>query len=98
MCIRDRSTHLARSYHHLFPVGNYRPIPWEEVTDASPPACFACALPFPPKPAETGGESVPDESALAPSSRYKCLKCTHEFCLECDAFVQEQLHTCPGCT
>ena len=92
------STHLARSYHHLFPIGNYRPIPWEEVTDASPSACFACALPFPPKPAETGGESVPDESALAPSSRYKCLKCTHEFCLECDAFVQEQLHTCPGCT
>lgn len=23
------STHLARSYHHLFPVQNYEPVPWE---------------------------------------------------------------------
>jgi len=24
------STHLARSYHHLFPVPNYKPLPWSE--------------------------------------------------------------------
>lgn len=24
------STHLARSYHHLFPVPNYEPLPWSE--------------------------------------------------------------------
>lgn len=93
------STHLARSYHHLFPVGNYRPVTWESVTESSAPACFACEVPFPSK-AEASADDAPvaDDSALAPSSRYRCLRCTREFCLECDAFVQEQLHTCPGCT
>ena len=26
------STHLARSYHHLFPVQNYEPVAWEAVS------------------------------------------------------------------
>ncbi|WFD44051.1 hypothetical protein MPSI1_002716 [Malassezia psittaci] len=92
------STHLARSYHHLFPVANYQPVQWESVTNASNAACFSCAVPFPPKPTTLPSKTDSEESTLAPSSRYRCLNCKQEFCLECDAFVQEQLHTCPGCT
>ncbi|EPQ27140.1 uncharacterized protein PFL1_05421 [Pseudozyma flocculosa PF-1] len=140
------STHLARSYHHLFPVGNWLAVPWEAVTPASNPNCFSCNLPFPPKPdpaqapthanghanasasasasanangstatssssqaaatvaakakAPNGARAVVgavDESGLAPSSRYACSRCRTHFCLECDAFVHEQLHVCPGC-
>ena len=93
------STHLARSYHHLFPVQNYEPVAWEAVSTTSPSNCFACAFPFPPRPSNLDETShVVMDSTLAPSSRYMCPKCHQHFCLECDAFVQEQLHTCPGCT
>ncbi|PWZ03595.1 Ssl1-domain-containing protein [Testicularia cyperi] len=147
------STHLARSYHHLFPVGNWTPVNWEEVTSTSPPACFSCNLDFPPKPdldpqsemhlqnrtasttrtsaaattattttttatsaaaAAATSASKPksqasataksqaaakalQEAGLSPSSRYRCTRCHTHFCLECDAFVHEQLHVCPGC-
>ncbi|KAJ9474060.1 RNA polymerase II transcription factor [Pseudozyma hubeiensis] len=33
------STHLARSYHHLFPVPNWKAVPWTAVTLDSAPAC-----------------------------------------------------------
>ncbi|KAN0063788.1 hypothetical protein ACQY0O_003838 [Thecaphora frezii] len=114
------STHLARSYHHLFPIGNWLAVPWDAVTADSQPNCFSCNLAFPPKPAEgsssdaataaaaakkatapNGAKAVTgpavDESGLSPSSRYACSRCNSHFCLECDAFVHEQLHVCPGC-
>ena len=97
------STHLARSYHHLFPVPNWKAVPWTDVstnptsTDA---ACFSCNLPFPSR--EMGERSAAankalEEAGLSASSRYRCGRCAHDFCLECDAFVHEQLHVCPGC-
>lgn len=92
------STHLARSYHHLFPVENYVPLGWDAVDHDAPPACFSCGVPF---PSAEGKEKTPaplDAAAIAPSSRYRCPRCSNHFCLECDAFVQEQLHLCPGCT
>ncbi|KAL4402186.1 transcription factor TFIIH holo complex protein [Malassezia pachydermatis] len=92
------STHLARSYHHLFPVQNYEPVPWSAVYDKSPAACFACAWQFPPKSDDDNTSMPSGDSTLSPSSRYACPKCQHHFCLECDAFIQEQLHSCPGCT
>ncbi|WFD33224.1 hypothetical protein MCUN1_000037 [Malassezia cuniculi] len=95
------STHLARSYHHLFPVENYVPLGWDMVSADSPAACFSCSVPFPKMPTQgADAESAPplDAAAIAPSSRYRCPRCRREFCLECDAFVQEQLHLCPGYT
>lgn len=48
------STHLARSYHHLFPLQNWKTVSWSRAT--SPPQrhktiCFACQTPFPSPPA-----------------------------------------------
>lgn len=42
------STHLARSYHHLFPLRNWVEVPWAEAAGST--ACFACQCPFPAPP------------------------------------------------
>lgn len=83
------SPHLARSYHHLFPI-----IPFDEVSDKVlhdprhqlPKVCFGCqeSLIIPGK-----GNS--------PGIRVSCPKCKHHFCLDCDIYIHESLHNCPGC-
>jgi transcription initiation factor TFIIH subunit 2 len=42
------STHLARSYHHLFPLKGWVEVPWSEASKSA--ACFACLAPFPVVP------------------------------------------------
>jgi transcription initiation factor TFIIH subunit 2 len=76
------STHLARSYHHLFPLRSFR-----EVKPSRPLAefCFSCQQPFP----KVHGDG--------PTSRYACPKCNQQFCIDCDLFCHETLHNCPGC-
>jgi len=48
-----QSTHLARSYHHLFPLRNYEAVAWEEVKgrEGERGECRACLMPFPGVPA-----------------------------------------------
>lgn len=88
------STHLARSYHHLFPLRNWTEVPWSEAFRST--ECFACQRQFPPAPSsemwldKTGREAVN-------SSRYQCIECHHQFCIECDLFAHEIVHNCPGC-
>lgn len=69
------SPHLARSYHHLFPVTSFK-----ELALAEPRACFACTAPL-------------DSGATA----YECPQCSQYFCLECDIYIHDNLHNCPGC-
>ena len=77
------SPHLARSYHHLFPVP-----PFEEASapegDAAP-ACFGC------------GDALRGEEGAARGVVLRCPRCTNLFCFSCDNFVHEALHNCPGC-
>jgi transcription initiation factor TFIIH subunit 2 len=28
---------------------------------------------------------------------YVCEKCKQTFCMDCEIFIHESLHTCPGC-
>ncbi|XP_062016910.1 general transcription factor IIH subunit 2 [Rosa rugosa] len=81
------SPHLARSYHHLFPI-----VPFDEVSlslfidqqNKLPKACFGC-----------------QQSLLGlgnkPGLRVSCPKCKQHFCLDCDIYIHESLHNCPGC-
>ena len=72
------SPHLARSYHHLFPVPPYEELP--EGGDGVGGACFGCGV-------ATGGTA----GAL------RCPRCARAFCFQCDNYVHEALHNCPGC-
>ncbi|KAI8089180.1 Ssl1-like-domain-containing protein [Halteromyces radiatus] len=72
------SPHLARSYHHLFPVDNF-----DEIRQPGHfTHCSSCLVPF-------------DKNDLA--GQFTCPKCKHEFCADCDLFIHEVLHNCPGC-
>lgn len=81
------STHLARSYHHLVPLNDFKDVPVAPKYKSM--YCYGCLLRFPDGTNEK-------ESALT-SSRYRCLKCESDFCIDCDVFVHEVLHNCPGC-
>ncbi|KAL0542001.1 hypothetical protein IC582_022086 [Cucumis melo] len=83
------SPHLARSYHHLFPI-----IPFDEVSDKVfhdprhqlPKVCFGCQ------------ESLMNPGTRnSPGIRVSCPKCKQHFCLDCDIYIHESLHNCPGC-
>ncbi|KAJ8652055.1 hypothetical protein O0I10_012329 [Lichtheimia ornata] len=78
------SPHLARSYHHLFPVDNFDEVRLSALHHTH---CFSCLVAF-DKDAGT---------AAAGTSAYACPKCKHEFCPDCDIFIHEVLHNCPGC-
>lgn len=70
--------HLARSYHHLFPVDGFRELLYEKQAEL----CFSCQYEFPDT-----------EKHI-----YKCENCHQMFCIDCDIFIHESLHTCVGCT
>jgi transcription initiation factor TFIIH subunit 2 len=95
------STHLARSYHHLFPLKNYVEVPWSA---ASSTACFACISPFPVEPKSKAKEKEKEkeverkeEKGVSESGRYACTVCENHFCVDCDVFAHEAVHNCAGC-
>jgi len=73
--------HLARSYHHLFPMP-----PFKELSSDNVPGdqsrCSGCSQIF------TGAKD---------RRVYSCPSCHSLFCGECDIFIHETLHSCPGC-
>ncbi|TDL26284.1 TFIIH basal transcription factor complex, subunit SSL1 [Rickenella mellea] len=84
------SPHLARSFHHLFPVKPYDAV--MEASLSSPSAnCHGCEAPFPKTASAMSGEGI------SPLGRYKCPICLNDFCSDCDVFVHDVVHCCPGC-
>jgi transcription initiation factor TFIIH subunit 2 len=102
--------HLARSFHHLFPVP-----PFVEVTEsraADGRVTSSANISF-----ELMLQSPLDENLLIRSEdnqvccfaclrllaegsdllRYQCPSCENLFCVDCDAFLHHSLHNCPGC-
>ena len=73
--------HLARSYHHLFPMPSYT----ERDLGSAPRLhnCAGCGRLF---------------SDLKERTCYECPKCREVFCSNCDIFLHETLHSCPGCS
>ena len=43
------STHLARSYHHLFPLQNWTEVSWQRSNRSKQRACYGCQAIFPTK-------------------------------------------------
>uniref|UniRef100_A0A182MI03 C2H2-type domain-containing protein n=1 Tax=Anopheles culicifacies TaxID=139723 RepID=A0A182MI03_9DIPT len=80
--------HLARSYHHLFPVPHFTELPLEQLQvqePRDPPVsnCYACQ-----KTLVLGTDKMV----------YECGACQQVFCIDCDIFIHETLHSCVGCT
>ncbi|KAK0634849.1 putative transcription factor [Bombardia bombarda] len=97
------STHLARSYHHLFPLRNWVEVSWAEAAKRRETGCHSCLAPFPAVPGGRGGKEgrrqwVPEVvKGVSESGRYACQVCGNHFCIDCDVFSHEILHNCPGC-
>ncbi|KAH0598999.1 hypothetical protein MHUMG1_03113 [Metarhizium humberi] len=97
------STHLARSYHHLFPLRNWVEVSWAEASRST--VCFSCLCPFPepPKDKVDGVEKSKDDTrhpkakGVSESGRYACEVCGNHFCIDCDVFAHQVIHNCPGC-
>ncbi|KAF8320812.1 TFIIH basal transcription factor complex, subunit SSL1 [Clavulina sp. PMI_390] len=89
------SPHLARSYHHLFPVQPF--LVQSTITDGASPTCASCSMPF-VVPRQTALDGANMEG-ISPVGRYRCPEqCGKDFCAECDEFIHTVLHVCPGCT
>ncbi len=93
------STHLARSYHHLFPLQNWSEVPWDRAQSSEQTACFGCQTPFPDKPrANLKDTTAPrGKDGVSDSGRYVCGTCELHFCIDCDVFCHDIVHNCPGC-
>jgi transcription initiation factor TFIIH subunit 2 len=106
----NSSSHIARSHHHLFPVPNFEEITVSAPTRQQPLtltlsrsshsvsrtsnsiihedgslSCYGCLEPILPS------------SPHSPGYGLKCVKCHQVFCIECDLFIHNSLHNCPGC-
>ncbi|KAH9839468.1 Ssl1-like-domain-containing protein [Rhodofomes roseus] len=88
------SPHLARSYHHLFPVKTYQAVTDLDDTPNPSSSCHGCARPFKNAPQQMAGSSG---EGMSPLGRYRCPDCHNDFCPECDVFVHDVVHCCPGC-
>ncbi|KZT72130.1 TFIIH basal transcription factor complex, subunit SSL1 [Daedalea quercina L-15889] len=88
------SPHLARSYHHLFPVKTYQAVRSLDDTPNASATCHACARPFKDAPQPMAGATG---EGMSPLGRYRCPDCQNDFCAECDVFVHDVVHCCPGC-
>ena len=100
----NSSTHIARSHHHLFPVPNYvefimpnidesqkgreRDALASHVVSANPIESSSISI------EHCGGCLITFQST---SLRLQCPVCSGLFCVECDIFIHENLHNCPGC-
>ncbi|KAL4927819.1 TFIIH/NER complex subunit SSL1 [Aspergillus undulatus] len=90
------STHLARSYHHLFPLMNWVEVPWQRAARST--TCFACGISLPAVPSREQWQATQNlAKGMSVSSRYECTVCTNHFCIDCDLFAHEVVHNCPGC-
>jgi transcription initiation factor TFIIH subunit 2 len=101
------STHLARSYHHLFPLRSFGEVSWARAKRMGTLQCKGCLRQFPPVPDDVqqpssdergnralGGSLVEGSSE---SGRYECETCHNHFCVDCDVFCHQALFNCPGC-
>ena len=95
------STHLARSYHHLFPLRNWVEVPWSAAKKSK--VCFSCLAPFPEvsngriQVEQNGPRPDGEAKGMSESGRYACEVCENHFCIDCDVFSHEIVHNCPGC-
>jgi len=96
------SPHLARSYHHLFPVMPFVEVKVDEEEEEEEEEKK--------KRKKSSKEGDDDKSSFlrecfgccvavdaSTGMLSKCLKCEKEFCFACDVYIHDRLHNCVGC-
>jgi transcription initiation factor TFIIH subunit 2 len=60
------STHLARSYHHLFPLRNWAEVNWQRAREKGTKSCLSCLSSFPevPPPGAADSEQQTDDQSV----------------------------------
>lgn len=103
------STHLARSYHHLFPLRNWEEVSWARAREVGSAECAGCLAAFPSArgkgqdgAADGAGATATGQvgaraKGASESFRYECPACARHFCIDCDVFCHQVAHNCPGC-
>jgi transcription initiation factor TFIIH subunit 2 len=103
--------HLARSYHHLFPVKPYDAVyvvyelPFLtsltfssrtlHPNEGASLGCNGCGTLFPLT--GHGSNHSTSTDGISRYGRYRCPECKKDFCSECDVFVHDVMHVCPSC-
>ncbi|XP_067016583.1 general transcription factor IIH subunit 2-like [Acropora muricata] len=75
--------HLARSYQHLFPLAQFTEIDLTVVEYEQHQSLRLCFA---------------CRRELTEKVAYSCPQCGQVFCVDCDIFIHDSLHSCPGCT
>ncbi|OIW27392.1 putative transcription factor [Coniochaeta ligniaria NRRL 30616] len=65
------STHLARSYHHLFPLRLWVEVSWAEAARSRSVACFSCLAPFQTRAGDRAAREAAEGKQKAAQSRGK---------------------------
>jgi len=104
----NSSSHIARSFHHIFPVPQF-----VEITDASRSSANLAitenSMEISSSSAGGGGTDSTHQVMQACTGcsdvltkdfdvLLQCPRCSNVFCVECDHFIHDSLHNCPGCT
>lgn len=97
------STHLARSYHHLFPLRNWREVSWTRASGSGQKACFGCQTQFPERPASlrrqstSGGQNLSRMSLTASRSQAHPSKVVHTGNASKDGVSESGRYECESC-
>ena len=97
------STHLARSYHHLFPLSNWREVSWERASRSGQKGCFGCQALFPERSASLRRRSFysgqnHDRMGLATSrSQILPAKAAHTINANKDGVSESGRYECKTC-
>jgi len=71
------SPHLARSFHHLFPVALFTE--YDLRIKKTSTKCYGC------------------QAKMSQTMCFVCERCMKAYCFDCDSYIHESLHNCPGC-
>ncbi|CAM9096344.1 unnamed protein product [Ectocarpus fasciculatus] len=94
------SSHIARSHHHMFPVPVFAELANTDGSNSNVPKSSKRAKlkdSRDPDIARCVGCNVTVGGADGACLRTVCPKCDGEFCVECDIFIHDSVHNCPGC-
>lgn len=99
----NSSSHIARSHHHLFPVPNFIEFEMKTIDEVLTPVCLDSTWTNSNENQGFNGaadfrcQGCLDGLGFEGKIVFKCPQCFSIFCVECDLFIHDSLHNCPGC-